>query len=89
MQPSEALHTPLQILGVVLRNRIHAVLEETLHKRWFDDDGFLPVENLNKAHARVKEPDARGHAGSAVDLTRVAGLIPKDACPPVQVPFNS
>ncbi len=51
---SEALYTPLQVLEVTLRNRVHVVLTEARHDRWFDDDGFLLVENqilqLAKAH---------------------------------------
>ena len=61
---SEALYTPLQILEVTLRNRVHVVLTEARHDRWFDDDGFLLVENqipqLAKAHEgahhRTTEP---------------------------------
>lgn len=42
-QLSEALYTPLQMLEVALRNRIHAVLSEARHERWFDEAGFLRV----------------------------------------------
>ncbi len=38
---SEVLYTPLQVLQVTLRNRVHVVLTEARHDRWFDDDGFL------------------------------------------------
>lgn len=38
---SEALYTPLQMLEVALRNRIHAVLAAKQHARWFEDPGFL------------------------------------------------
>ena len=58
-QLSEALYTPLQILEVVLRNRLHAVLEEALHARWFDEEGFLLIENqrlqLSKAYGELAE----------------------------------
>ena len=45
---SEALYTPLQMLEVALRNRVHAVLAEVRHDRWFDDEGFLRVEYQNR-----------------------------------------
>ena len=44
MQLSEALYTPLQILEITLRNRIHAVLTEARHEHWFEDDGYLLLE---------------------------------------------
>ena len=44
-QLSEALYTPLQVLEVTLRNRIHTVLTEVKHERWFEDDGFLLLEH--------------------------------------------
>ncbi len=40
---SEALYPPLQMLEVVLRNRIHAILSEARHPAWFAEDGFLRV----------------------------------------------
>lgn len=40
---SEALYPLLQMLEVVLRNRIHAVLSEAFHPGWFRGDGFLIV----------------------------------------------
>ena len=42
-QISEALYTPLQILEVALRNRIHAVMTAARHERWFEDAPFLAV----------------------------------------------
>ena len=41
---SEALYIPLQMLEVVLRNRIHAVMTLARHEQWFHDDSFLLVE---------------------------------------------
>jgi len=38
---SESLYTPLQMLEVVLRNRIHAVMTEARHDQWYADAGFL------------------------------------------------
>lgn len=40
-QLSESLYTPLQMLEVALRNRIHAVMTEVLHEGWFHDGGVL------------------------------------------------
>lgn len=40
-QVSEALYTPLQMLEVALRNRIHSVMRAVRHDRWFEDDELL------------------------------------------------
>ena len=40
-QLSEALYTPLQVLEVALRNRVHAVMAAAHGERWFDADGLL------------------------------------------------
>lgn len=61
---SEVLYVPLQMLEVVLRNRIHAVMTEAGYEQWFQDDKFLAVshqrEQLPKAiadlHDDGKEP---------------------------------
>ena len=42
---SEVLYTPLQMLEVALRNRIHSVLFAARHPRWFEDEGFLAAPN--------------------------------------------
>ncbi len=55
MQLSEALYTPLQVLEVVLRNRIHAVLGNALHECWFDDAGFLLVDNQRRQLVKARE----------------------------------
>ncbi len=36
---SESLYTPIQMLEIVLRNRIHAVLSAGLHPKWYDEPG--------------------------------------------------
>ena len=36
-QLSESLYTPLQMLEIALRNRIHAVMSAALHEQWYDD----------------------------------------------------
>ncbi len=40
---SEALYTPLQMLEVALRNRIHSILSAAHRPRWFEEPGFLAV----------------------------------------------
>jgi len=47
-QLSEALYTPLQMLEVALRNRIHAVLSVSIQPRWFETPGFLAVPHQNE-----------------------------------------
>lgn len=38
---SESLYTPLQMLEVALRNRIHAVMTEAVNESWFHEPGLL------------------------------------------------
>lgn len=40
-QLSEALYTPLQVLELALRNRVHAILSAAHGERWFEADGLL------------------------------------------------
>ncbi|GBQ28252.1 hypothetical protein AA12717_2906 [Gluconacetobacter sacchari DSM 12717] len=40
-QLSEALYTPLQVLELALRNRVHTIMSATYGERWFDADGLL------------------------------------------------
>ena len=54
-QLSEALYTPLQILEVTLRNRIHTVLTEARHERWFEDDRLLLLEHQRGQIAEAAE----------------------------------
>ena len=66
MRLSEALYTPLQMLEVALRNRIHAVLSASVQPRWFEAPGFLAVPHQNEQVAEAladltrerKEPTA-------------------------------
>ena len=44
-QISESLYTPLQMLEVSLRNRIHSVLSDAMQESWFEEDGFLKISN--------------------------------------------
>ncbi len=46
MRLSEALYTPMQMLEVALRNRIHAVLSSVYHAWWFDAPGLILVAGL-------------------------------------------
>jgi hypothetical protein len=56
---SESLYTPLQMLEVALRNRIHAVMTEARHEGWFHDDGCLlgkwQSDQLAKAEEGIRE----------------------------------
>ena len=56
---SEALYTPLQMLEVVLRNRIHTVMSEARHDRWFEDEGFLAIDNQKRQLMKALEEVAR------------------------------
>ena len=56
---SGALYTPLQMLEVAFRNRVHAVLSETRHDRWFDDAAFVVIEHQKKQLANAVEELAR------------------------------
>jgi hypothetical protein len=50
---SEALYTPLQMLEVALRNRIHAVLSASVQPRWFERPGLLAVPHQNEQVAEA------------------------------------
>jgi len=67
---SEALYLPLQMLEVVLRNRVHTVLAVARHEDWFHDEGMLllPVqkEQLSKAIADIQEDGRPATAGRLV-----------------------
>lgn len=56
---SESLYTPLQMLEVALRNRIHAVMTEARHEAWFRDGGMLlgqwQPDQLAKAVSDIEE----------------------------------
>jgi hypothetical protein len=56
---SESLYTPLQMLEVALRNRIHAVMTEARHENWFHDEGCLlnqwQSDQLAKAIEGIRE----------------------------------
>jgi hypothetical protein len=52
---SESLYTPLQMLEVALRNRIHSVLTEARNERWFEDEGFLSGERQPQQLAKAIE----------------------------------
>lgn len=69
-QLSEALYTPLQVLEIALRNRIHVVLKDALHDRWFEEEGFLLVENqrrqLAKAHEELADTGKNSTPGRIV-----------------------
>lgn len=54
MQLSESLYSPLQILEVVLRNRIHQVMTSVFGEWWFDADtvGLQSAEQMHLTKAR-------------------------------------
>jgi len=56
---SEALYTPLQMLEVALRNRIHAVLSASVQPRWFEAPGLLTVPHQNEQVAEALADLAR------------------------------
>jgi hypothetical protein len=69
-QISEALYIPLQTLELALRNRIHGIIAEALHDRWFDDEGFLrgdrQPEQLAKAISDIKNSGREATPGRIV-----------------------
>ncbi|MBW4093372.1 MAG: Abi family protein [Proteobacteria bacterium] len=54
-QISEALYTPLQMLEVVLRNRIDTVMSASQGERWFDREGLLAIEHQRQQLAKAAE----------------------------------
>ena len=56
---SEALYTPLQMLEVALRNRMHTVMSAAKHDRWFEDEGFLAIERQRQQLADAIEDVVR------------------------------
>ncbi|MDT7953555.1 MAG: Abi family protein [Acetobacteraceae bacterium] len=58
---SEALYTPLQMLEVALRNRIHSVLTAAWGERWFEDERFEPVANQREQLVAAKADLLREH----------------------------
>lgn len=56
---SEALYTPLQMLEVALRNRIHAVMAEAVNESWFQEETVLlgqwQPEQLAKAIKDIEQ----------------------------------
>jgi hypothetical protein len=69
-QISEALYIPLQTLELALRNRIHGVISEAFHDRWFHDEGFLrgdrQPEQLAKAINDIKDGGREATPGRIV-----------------------
>lgn len=70
---SESLYTPIQMLEIALRNRIHAVLSESSHDRWYDEPScqFDPRQAEQLANARAelaaaKKPDNPGRVVAAL-----------------------
>lgn len=57
-QVSECLYTPLQMLEVALRNRIHAVMRDAYHETWFQDRAIIlqdrQAEQVAKAISDIR-----------------------------------
>jgi hypothetical protein len=69
-QLSETLYTPLQMLEVALRNRVHSVMTEARHENWFHDEGALLGKwqpgQLDKAVDDVRDCDREPTPGRIV-----------------------
>lgn len=67
---SECLYTPLQMLEVVLRNRIHAVMSEAKGENWFREPGLLlgdrQSDQLAKAVADIERTGRQATSGRVV-----------------------
>lgn len=67
---SESLYTPLQMLEVALRNRIHAVMTEAFNESWFHETGQLLGEwqpdQLAKAIHDIEEDRKESTPGRIV-----------------------
>ncbi|MEA2887570.1 MAG: hypothetical protein QOD11_1930 [Bradyrhizobium sp.] len=72
-QISEVLYIPLQTLELALRNRIHGIITEALHDRWFDADGFLRGDRqpgqLEKAINDIKNTGREAPGRIVAELT--------------------
>ena len=47
---SEALYTPLQMLEIALRNRIHTILSEAYSPDWFNNTDLLTTRYQQETH---------------------------------------
>ncbi|WP_323131107.1 Abi family protein [Sinorhizobium medicae] len=67
---SESLYTPLQMLEVALRNRIHAVMTEAVNESWFHEPGIaarrMAAEQLAKAIQDIEEAKKEPTPGRVV-----------------------
>lgn len=52
---SERLYLPLQTLEVALRNRIHAVMTEAYHEKWFQNNDIILIEKQRDQIANAIE----------------------------------
>ena len=69
-QLSEALYTPLQVLELTLRNRIHTTMAAAHGERWFEVDGLLQAphqrEQVEVALAGLANDNKEPHPGRVV-----------------------
>lgn len=82
---SESLYTPLQMLEVSLRNRIHAVLSDAFHERWFEEGNFLVVQNQRDqlatalGHlANLGKPSTAGRIVAALSFSFWTSMLNSD-----------
>ncbi|MCE7031188.1 Abi family protein [Lysobacter sp. GX 14042] len=69
---SESLYTPLQMLEVALRNRIHSVLSVSIAPGWFRMEGVVGQRSSNDV--RVLEGKLRQDRGNITTSDTVAAL---------------
>ncbi|MFT8783595.1 Abi family protein [Acetobacter syzygii] len=69
-QLSEALYTPLQVLELALRNRIHTIMSAAYGERWFDTAELLQAphqrEQVQGALAELAKDDKEPLSGRVV-----------------------
>jgi hypothetical protein len=72
-QLSECLYTPLQMLEVALRNRIHAVLTAAASERWFELPAYQKGSRQAEQLAKAKEDLAED--GKAASPSRIVAAL--------------
>lgn len=82
---SEAFYTPLQMLEVVLRNRIHDVLSARYGEFWFDEPRVLVGTDMRKrideartTLSRMRRPQTPGRLVAALTFGFWTGLFGSD-----------
>lgn len=52
---SEALYTPLQMLEITLRNRIHCIMSNQFSENWFEQDNIITNQNQREKVKKAKD----------------------------------